>query len=220
MNGIAPEDFRKGKLTPAQLLVQDIKLEEDGRGSSRLCIEELEMPSLISSYYSQSYHEKTLPDLTTADAFAGGTRSEHRQLMDLVDNYGWLSCFRLPSFVSKPHCRWIHISSKFPEYIEGMFAGLSNWHADDTDVTVGKLRSINSLVRSNERWSKHGRFFSPFAHPLGSTVGSSTNASLLLSIPFLDWTVYPGPPPPLRFQVDPRETFATSRSTNHPLRKH
>ena len=217
MNGINPEDFRKGKLTPTQLLVHDVRLEDDRRGA-RLSIEEIETSNLISSYYNRSYHEKTLPDLTSADAFTGGTGSEHRQLMDLIDNYGWLSCLRLPASASKPYCRWIHISSKFPEYIEGVCAGLSNWHADTSDITLGKLRSINSLLRSNERWSKHGRFFSPFVRPLARTTDGPSDPSLLLSIPFLDWTVYPGPPPPLRFQVDPRETFATARSTNHPLR--
>lgn len=40
---------------------------------------------------------------------------------------------------------------------------------------------------------------------------------MLLSIPFLDWTVS-GPTPPLRFQVDPRENYQSSRHSAHLLR--
>jgi hypothetical protein len=40
---------------------------------------------------------------------------------------------------------------------------------------------------------------------------------MLLSVPFLDWTVE-GQPPPLRFQVDPREGYQSSKSSSHMLR--
>jgi len=40
---------------------------------------------------------------------------------------------------------------------------------------------------------------------------------MLLSVPFLDWTVE-GEPPPLRFQVDPKEGYQSSRSSSHMLR--
>lgn len=40
---------------------------------------------------------------------------------------------------------------------------------------------------------------------------------MLLSVPFLDWSVE-GDPPPLRFQIDPREGYQSSRSSSHMIR--
>ena len=39
-----------------------------------------------------------------------------------------------------------------------------------------------------------------------------------MSLPFLDWTVFPGPTPPLRFHVDEREGRTSARTASHPLR--
>ena len=41
---------------------------------------------------------------------------------------------------------------------------------------------------------------------------------MLASFPFLDWTVYPGPPPSPRFQVDDRLEHPAAKFMGHPLR--
>lgn len=221
MNGFDSEqhkvfDFWQGKrLTPAQLLVHDVKLEERDARPPRLSINEIPASNLVPDALEEWLRScNTLPDTSV-----GNTGSERGHIESLVSAYGWLSCFRSTKSDDALQCRWIHISSKFPEYIEGVLAGLSDWsHAPDSKLE--QIQQLNSIVRSNERWSKHGRFFSPFFSPLtlNSVGDSSPDCPFLLSIPFLDWTTYPDPTPPLRFQIDKREGYASSRSTAHPLR--
>ena len=47
---------------------------------------------------------------------------------------------------------------------------------------------------------------------------NGVQSPLLMSLPLLDWTVHPGPPPSLRFQVDKRAQYTSSRAIMHPLR--
>lgn len=221
MNGAKPEDYlphdfwKAKRLSPNQLLVHDVKLQEK-KGKTRLAIDEVPASSLMPSVPGERLQSS--PTLPTADlAF---TRSELEHIADLIDVYGWLSYFRVPKDTDTLKCRWIHVSSKFPEYIEGVFTGLSDWSLSP-ERKLEHLHLLNSSTRSNERWSKHGRSFSPFLQPLSSKDKGShfdLSQSFLLSIPFLDWTIYPGPTPPLRFQVDEREGYASSRSSAHPLR--
>jgi len=134
--------------------------------------------------------------------------------------FGWMSALRKPSTSNNAptFCRWIHISSKCPEYIYGVLLGLSDWHVDP-EAKMESLRQVERCIYENERFSKHGRYFSPFFHPLSPTeTQQHENSPVLLSLPFLDWTIHPGPTPPLRFQVDEREDYYSTRSASHPLR--
>lgn len=83
-------------------------------------------------------------------------------------------------------------------------------------MKLDALRQIDRCIRSNERFSKHGKYFSPFFKPLyRSNNSSGSGQAILASLPFLDWTI-PNPPP-LRHQIDDREKYASS-SSFHPLR--
>ena len=81
-------------------------------------------------------------------------------------------------------------------------------------------RVLEQCVSQNERFSKHGRYFSPFFQALRSESGQVPNeiTPLLMSFPFLDWTIYPGAPPAPRAYVDPQAQFQSSRSSSHPMR--
>lgn len=57
----------------------------------------------------------------------------------------------------------------------------------------------------------------PFWSDLRAKGGEQVAYPIFLSIPFLDWGVN-GEPPPLRFQVDKREGYSSSRSSSHLLR--
>ncbi|OJD29170.1 mg2+ transporter zinc transport protein, partial [Diplodia corticola] len=112
-----------------------------------------------------------------------------------------------------------HISSKFPEYLEGCLLALSDWSGDPARV-VASFRKLEHCIYQNERFSKHGRYFSPFLQRLGPEWDDSDedcSYPMLISVPFLDWTVQ-GEPPPLRFQIDPREGFQSSSGSSHMLR--
>ena len=219
-------DFWRGKrLTPAQLLVHDIKLEDRSYRPSRLVIDEIPSSNLVPDDVIELLKScSTLPD---SEIWSGSTGFERNYINGLIDAYGWLNCLRVSKdAINSTKCRWIHVSSQFPEYIDGIFAGLSDW-TKSSDEKIEELRRLGSAIRSNERWSKHGRFFSPLFSHLGerkhpNNEGSGGNklhqkTPFLMSIPFLDWTLYPGPTPPLRFQIDEREGYASSRSNAHPL---
>lgn len=83
--------------------------------------------------------------------------------------------------------------------------------------TMAALRELENSIQQNERFSKHGRYFTPFQHSLSSMPATDSDYPLLMSVPFLDWSI-DGPTPPLRFQVDPREGYTSGRSSAHLLR--
>lgn len=68
---------------------------------------------------------------------------------------------------------------------------------------MSALQQLEHSINQNERFSKHGRFFAPFFQILSdetSTTETDDDQPMMLSVPFLDWTVE-GQPPPLRFQI-------------------
>ncbi len=68
------------------------------------------------------------------------------------------------------------------------------------------------------RFSKHGKYFAPFSASLRSSDDDNGNLyPLLMCVPFLDWSII-GSPPPLRFQIDKREGFRSSKGSAHLLR--
>lgn len=110
--------------------------------------------------------------------------------------------------------RWVHCSSTFPEYLSGFL-----WALSDDLAVAEHMRLLELTIQRNTRFSKHGKHFAPFSQTLRPpTEGDRENIyPLLISIPFLDWTVQ-GPTPPLRFQVDRREGFLSARSSAHIVR--
>lgn len=112
-------------------------------------------------------------------------------------------------------CRWVHCSSKYPEYLRGFLWALT----DDMSTVSQCMRMLDHAIQRQTRFSKHGNYFAPFFQPLSfeSDRPSDEQYPMLVSVPFLDWTVL-GASPPLRFQVDRREGFQSSRSSAHLLR--
>ncbi|EKG14464.1 Mg2+ transporter protein CorA-like/Zinc transport protein ZntB [Macrophomina phaseolina MS6] len=215
--------WRQRRISPAQLLVQDIRLEGWRQDAGPM----LEIKEVLSS--------SLLPDLMERDRLRKEAdvsrwvqnRSEQYHFKSLVAEYGWLNVLRnsgVQKSVGDPEgwrkCRWIHISSKFSEYLEGCLLGFSDWSINPARV-IAAFRKMELCIYQNERFSKHGRYFSPFVQRLVPDDDPDNRADgdypMLISVPFLDWTVG-GETPPLRFQVDPREGFQSSRGSSHMLR--
>ncbi|KAI9658191.1 MAG: hypothetical protein M1831_004038 [Alyxoria varia] len=222
---VKPEGFWHDKhLSPSQLLVHDIGLYDGGAGPPKLNIEEKPSSSL-------QIPEEEDANPNVAHFEDGLTYSERYKFNALKHRYGWMRHARLPAGTGREEktvrnnfrkCRWIHIPSLFPEYLQGVFLGLSDW-ADDPENKLTALRQIGECINGNERFSKpdkDGKYFAPFFTPLSSSSEDtgSENCAILASFPFLDWTVYPGPPPPPRFQVDGRQEHPAARLMSHPLR--
>ncbi|KAF2874384.1 hypothetical protein BDV95DRAFT_331509 [Massariosphaeria phaeospora] len=214
--------WRNRRLTPAQIQVHDIRLE----GWRSDVGEFLEMREVLSS--------TLLPDLEKRDHLLDripieqvtNNRSEQNHLRALAAEYGWMNCLRgrgVQEKISDPadlrKCRWIHISSKFSDYLSGCLLALSDWTVNPADK-LAALHQLDHSINSQERFSKHGRYFAPFVQNLLEGQGTAPDGDegpMLLSVPFLDWTVE-GKTPPLRFQVDPREGYQSGRSSAHSLR--
>lgn len=227
VRGLTPVDWhadtywRNRRLSPAQLQIHDIRLEGWRQDVGAM----LEMKEVLSS--------TLLPDLENRDRLASclpveeisKIRNEQVRLRSLAAEFGWMNCLRsgkVQETIFDPpdtrKCRWIHISSKFSDYLSGCLIGLSDWNKHPIK-TLAALNQLDHCVYQQERFSKHGRYFSPFFQTLdeGYSYGSGDDGPMLLSVPFLDWTVE-GDPPPLRFQVDPREGYQSSKSSSHVLR--
>lgn len=216
--------WRNRRLTPAQLQVHDIRLEDAGWRTESDGM--LEMREVLSS--------TLLPALANRDGLANAipyeqltkNRSEQLNLRSLASEYGWMNCLRskgVQQNLSDPEelrkCRWIHVSSKFSDYLSGCLLALSEWNEKPSRI-VTALQQLDHCVYQQERFSKHGRYFAPFfQHLLDESADHdrAPDGPMLLSVPFLDWSVQ-GEPPPLRFQIDPREGYQSSRTSSHLLR--
>lgn len=147
---------------------------------------------------------------------------EKQKFATLEEDYGWMRHLRLQNHQRNAYddgesakCRWLHCSSKFPEYLRGFLWAVS----DDMSIVSECMRMLDHAMQRQTRFSKHGQSFAPFFQPLrpaGDGEGDKMYP-MLVSVPFLDWTVL-GPTPPLRFQVDRREGFRSARSSAHLLR--
>ena len=214
--------WRNRRLSPAQIQVHDIRLEGWRTDVGAM----LEMKEILSS--------TLLPDLERRDDLINNipidkvtkNRSEQNRLRTLAAEYGWMNCLRSDvvqeSIFDPPEtrkCRWIHISSKFSDYLSVVLLALSDWSENPSSV-ASALERLDHCIYQNERFSKHGRYFAPFYSHLSYDDGDGDGMGegpMLLSVPFLDWTLE-GQTPPLRFQVDPREGYQSSRSSSHLLR--
>lgn len=200
--------WRNRRLSPAQIQVHDIRLEESRQDVGSI----LEMKEVLSS--------TLLPDLEERDRLVDSKlienvtnqRSEQFHLQRLVNEFGWMNVLRTEhvqtsvSDTQSRKCRWIHISSKFSDYLSGCLLGLSDWSREPSRVAAA-INQLEHCVNQQERFSKHGRYFAPFFQQLGgdgNDLHGSKEGPMLLSVPFLDWTVE-GETPPLRFQIDSRE---------------
>ena len=118
-----PKGFWHDKhLSPPQLLVHDIGLYDGGAGPPKLDIEEKASSSLQIPEEKDAHPEFTHFE----DAL---TYSERNKLSTLKNRYGWMRHARLPAGTRWEEetvrndfskCRWIHISSLFPEYLQGV----------------------------------------------------------------------------------------------------
>ncbi|KAF2243971.1 hypothetical protein BU26DRAFT_112090 [Trematosphaeria pertusa] len=216
--------WRNRRLSPAQLQVHDIRLEDTGWRTDLNGM--LEMREVLTS--------TLLPDLEDRDRLVNDlpidevtmNRNEHVHLRNLATEYGWMNCLRSkgvqqaiddPQYLKK--CRWIHISSKFSDYLSGCLLALSDWSKNPSDI-ITALHQLEHCIYQQERFSKHGRYFAPFFQYLLDSHGDAKekgDGPMLLSVPFLDWSVE-GTSPPLRFQIDPREGYQSSKSSSHLLR--
>lgn len=210
--------WRSKPLTPAQVLCYDIRL-ESLRADSGPMVEVNEKSSSL-----------LVPDtaaLTTAAGIARASDAaanpiEERRFKRLEDDFGWIRHLRLKEIQktvddsdSSAKCRWIHCSSKYPEYLNGFLYALT----ESTKTVSECLPLLEINVQQNERFGKHGKFFAPFVASLSPhTTGSGgPQYPMLISTPWLDWSVN-GQTPALRFQVDRKEGYHSSRSACHPLR--
>ncbi|PVH99548.1 hypothetical protein DM02DRAFT_642928 [Periconia macrospinosa] len=208
----ADQYWRNRRLTPSQLQIHDVRIEDTGRRDDENGM--LEMREVLSS--------TLLPVLEHRDALANSlnveefskNRNEQTHFKNLASEYGWMNCLRK----DLRKCRWIHISSKFSQYLTGCLFALSDWSNNPPEI-IAALHRLEHCVHQQERFSKHGRYFAPFFEYLSNGDGDikKEDGPMLLSVPFLDWSVE-GTPPPLRFQIDPREGYQSSKSSSHLLR--
>ncbi|KAF4539673.1 Mg2+ transporter protein CorA-like/Zinc transport protein ZntB [Lasiodiplodia theobromae] len=176
--------WRGRRISPAQLLVHDIRLDEQSGGG-----------------YRQRHDAAPLLEIkevmTSAFAAEVSQRGRDRLRGKLVDDAEGL--------LAKAGC----------------LLALSNWSVNPARV-IAAFRKMELCIYQNERFSKHGRYFSPFVQRLvpewdPDDDDEDRSCPMLISVPFLDWTVQ-GEPPALRFQVDPREGYTSSRGSSHLLR--
>lgn len=207
--------WRNRRLSPAQIQVHDVSLEERPHDVGQM----LEMREVLSSLL--------LPELRGRDDLANNlpveeatpNRNEQVQLKRLANEFGWMNVLRCNDPQGQTRTRWIHISSKFSDYLPGCLLGLSDWSKNPLRRAAA-LQQLNHTINQQERFSKHGRYFAPFSQHLEDYYdedGSREDGPMLLSVPFLDWTVQ-GDAPPLRYQIDPREGYQSARSSAHLLR--
>ena len=218
INYEADPRWKSKPLTPAQILVNDIRLEtwRTDRGPM------LEINERFTSTLVPDIAAITSSENYVRAAEAANNPIEQQKFSELEENYGWMRHLRLQEYQRHAYdsehsakCRWIHCSSKFPEYLRGFLWGLSS----DSATIAASLHVLDNTIQRQTRYSKHGKHFAPFAQPLRqpSLFKDDSFYPMLITVPFLDWSII-GPKPPLRFQVDRKEGFHSARSASHVLR--
>jgi hypothetical protein len=200
--------WQSKRLTPSQIIINDVRLDpkhpNSPQGKPLLRIDHdvpftvpiIELEEHDARKINLQDHGLTIVERNRAEAF--------------IHNYGWMNKLRIDDKASDYKCRWIHISSLFTEYLLGVLLAM----VPDTDSAVRGFRALEHCILQNERSSKHGRYFNPFLHCLDPQ-GDDSMTPLLVCLPFLDWTCYPGPPPPPQSQIDPYDLYRLSRSSSH-----
>jgi hypothetical protein len=191
VNWADDEYWRTRRLSPAQLQIFDVHLAQWVRDEQAGPI--LEIDETLSS--------TLLPTLRDRDRLASEleveahtqNRQEQTEWRRVLNEYGWMNCLRSKGIQTsldapKDHrkLRWVHISSKFTEYLQGCLLALSDW-TQNPAACAESLRQLENSIYQNERFSKHGRYFTPFFDKLNDTAFSHSGP-LLVSVPFLDWS--------------------------------
>jgi Mg2+ and Co2+ transporter CorA len=203
--------WKNRRLSPAQIQVHDVELEGGRQHVAMLQMHEVLSSTLLPELEARNDLSDTIPVEE-----ATKNRNEQTQLRGLANEFGWMNVLRSNREEKKRKLRWIHISSKFSDYLPGCLVGLSNWSNNPTR-NAAALHQLEHCINQQERFSKHGRYFAPFFQHLGDEYANPEDSPMLLSVPFLDWTVH-NETPPLRFQVDRREGYQSARSSSHLLR--
>ena len=205
-------------ITPAQLLVHDVRLET--RRSDRGPLLEVIEKSAWSLVPDDAVYTPSEGFIRAANATDNPI--DKQRFARLEEEYGWMRNLRSRHYQRTEYdpeeaakCRWIHCSAKFPEYLHGFLWALS----DDLNAIAESMKLLEHTTQRHTRFSKHGKTFAPFSQTLRSQSATAKGHSypMLISVPFLDWSIL-GPTPPLRFQVDKREQYRSARSSAHLVR--
>jgi hypothetical protein len=214
----ADAQWASKNILPTGLLLHDVRLEtlRADRGPL-LEIHERSASTLVPVSAARTPSENSIRvSRATTNAI------DRQNFTALEEQYGWIRHLRLRDHQrsvtdgeDSAQCRWIHCSSKYPDYLRGFLWALS----DDLSTVADALRVMDMVTQRQTRYSKHGKYFAPFSQTLRSSAAKGSDAiyPFLISVPSLDWTVQ-GPTPPLRFQIDRREGFLSTRSSAHVLR--
>ncbi|KAF1812274.1 hypothetical protein P152DRAFT_436418, partial [Eremomyces bilateralis CBS 781.70] len=220
--------WKTRRISPPQILINDVRTEPSNQGGSHNMQEMLEINEVLPSTLIPALQKRDQLS-ETLDVESLTPYAQERQLLSrLSHEYGWMNCLRsqgVQESVDDPEhlrkLRWIHISSKYTEYLHGCLLALSDWTGDQSKP-LQCLRQLEVCIQQNERFSKHGRYFAPFYQPLNENLkedatSTAESGPMLISVPFLDWGVT-GESPALRFQIDPREGYQSSRGSSHLIR--
>ncbi|KZF19587.1 hypothetical protein L228DRAFT_250628 [Xylona heveae TC161] len=205
--------WKRKRLTPDKLQIEDIVLREPSPGRPALLeVHEqvdlqLDTHQLAREEEKERVHARDWPDRTPL---------EISRLEMLRKEYGWMKHLRVTEPKDNWKCRWIHISSTLPEYLAGVLAALS----EDQRLAIQRLSMLDQTIFQNEKFSRHGKYFSPFFKPLNvpSDVEDDPATPLLLCVPFMDWSDVTSDARIPRFQVDPLENIQSVKASSHPVR--
>ncbi|KAI9805645.1 MAG: hypothetical protein M1833_005137 [Piccolia ochrophora] len=211
--------WRNRRLTPAQLHVRDVRVDVS-RPSGGPILYLDDDPDVTIDPYLLEAEERNGTDWFGPIEQGELSSWEESKIQQGVKQYGWMRRLRMQEHRRPPNwnCRWIHISSLFPEYLRGVLLAL----VEDQACAIRTWRALEHCISQNERFSKHGRYFPPISEHLDAEASDASDTvnvtPLLVCFPFMDWTTYPEAPPAARFQVDPHGQFQSTRSALHPIR--
>ncbi|KAI9891541.1 MAG: hypothetical protein M1814_002664 [Vezdaea aestivalis] len=207
--------WKNKRLNPSRMQVRDITIEDATRSphhpnpaksEGRLSCDDADVPDL-KRYATQLDDEiirleENLPPMI---------EWEKARVNELLKDYGWMKGLRKENSPSSWRCRWIHIPSLFPDHLRGVLLSMSK----SQSAAIVNCRVLEECITRNERFSRHGKYFSAFIKRFPENKDTNEPPPLLLSFPFIDWTVHPGPSPQPRHQVD---SAHGSIFQSHPLR--
>ncbi|KAK4962022.1 hypothetical protein LTR10_002518 [Elasticomyces elasticus] len=161
----ADPQWRKKPLTPSQLLVNDVRLESlRSHGEPMLEVAERTASSLLPATATNT---SSAAYIRATDAARNAI--EKQRFASLEEDYGWMRNLRLSDRQKHVYdsedsakTRWVHCSSKFPEYLKGFL-----WAFTEDLTTISEsMRMLDHAIQANTRFSKHGKHFAPFFQPL------------------------------------------------------
>lgn len=142
----ADPQWRSKPLTPAQILVHDVRLEtwRPDRGPM------LEMNERFASTIVPDHAANTTSVGYVRASEAASNPIERQKFSTLEEEYGWMRHLRIEQYQQNAYdsensakCRWIHCSSKFPEYLRGFLWALS----DDLSNVSTSLHLLDNVIQ-------------------------------------------------------------------------